>query len=108
MIVAVSTRCIPELGDTDDTTMYRDTDFQRYWYRHDDDTFWYSVTTNIGVLMTIFSASRPAENHFYLLREYFSFAFVSKIVKVLSHCTALCSVHQPTIPFHDVYYQLSS
>ena len=49
------------LGDTDDTTMYRDTEFQQYWYRPDDDTFWYRDTTNIAVLMTIFCLSRPAE-----------------------------------------------
>ena len=42
------------LGDTDDTTIYRDTKFPRYRYRQDDDTFWYRDTTNIAVLMTIF------------------------------------------------------
>ena len=55
------------LGDTDDTTMYRDTEFPRYWYRHDDDTFWYRDTMNIAVLMTIFSLSRSADKLWYLL-----------------------------------------
>ena len=59
------------LGDTDDTTMYRDTAFPRYWYRNDDDTFWYRDTTNIAVLMAIFSLSRlpVADKLWYLLWE---------------------------------------
>jgi hypothetical protein len=60
------------LGDTDDTTMYRDTEFPRYWYRQDDDTFWYRDTMNIAV----FSLSRPADKLWYLLCEYFSLAFI--------------------------------
>ena len=68
--------CAVGLGDTDDTTMYRDTEFPRYWYRHDDDTFWYRDTMNIAVLMTIFSLSKSADKLWYLLCEYFSLAFI--------------------------------
>ena len=63
------------IRETGDNTMYRDTEFPRYRYRHYDDTFWYRDTTNIAVLSTIFSLSRPAEKLCCLLREYFSFAF---------------------------------
>ena len=32
------------MGDTDDTSIYRDTKISRYWYRVCLDTFWYRDT----------------------------------------------------------------
>ena len=90
------------LGDTDDTTMCRDTEFPRYWYRHDDDTFWYRDTTNIAVLLTIISLSRPAETFFCLLHEYF-YSFRSKNSLSLN-LIALLSAQCISLPFHSTMF----
>jgi len=42
------------LGDTDDTSIYRDTEISRYWYRAFLDTFWYRDTKSIAILFDTF------------------------------------------------------
>jgi len=42
------------LGDTDDTSIYRDTKISRYWYRACLDTFWYRDTKSIAILFDTF------------------------------------------------------
>ena len=41
------------MGDTDDTSIYRDTKISRYWYRICLDTFWYRDTKSIAILLSI-------------------------------------------------------
>jgi len=42
------------MGDTDDTSIYRDTKISRYWYRICLDTFWYRDTISIAILCRYF------------------------------------------------------
>jgi len=42
------------MGDTDDTSIYRDTKISRYWYRVCLDTFWYRDTKSIAILCRYF------------------------------------------------------
>ena len=42
------------LGDTDDTSIYRDTEISQYWYRACLDTFWYRDTKSIAILFDTF------------------------------------------------------
>jgi len=42
------------LGDTDDTSIHRDTKISRYWYRACLNTFWYRDTKSIAILFDTF------------------------------------------------------
>ena len=42
------------LGYTDDSSIYRDTEISRYWYRACLDTFWYRDTKSIAILFDTF------------------------------------------------------
>jgi len=48
------------MGDTDDTSIYRDTKISRYWYRVCLDTFWYRDT--IGIFAFIYNEYRTILN----------------------------------------------
>ena len=47
------TKNLVVLGDTFDTSIYRDTKISRYWYRVCFDTFWYRDTKSIAILFSI-------------------------------------------------------
>jgi len=65
------------MGDTDDTSIYRDTKISRYWYRVCFDTFWYRDTKS-----TIPKVSRYFRDTFVL--HYTSKFCISGLVQTIS------------------------
>jgi len=74
------------LGDTADTSIYRDTKISRYWYRACLDTFWYRDTKSIAIFFDTFSRYCRWQN---LLIRYFG-NFITLTVSVTHACMYQC------------------
>jgi len=70
------------LGDTDDTSIYRDTKISRYWYRACLDTFWYRDTKSIAIFFDTFCRYCTRQNP---LIRYFG-NFITLTVSVTHAC----------------------
>ena len=68
------------LGDTDDTSIYRDTKISRYWYRACLDTFWYRDTKSIAILFDTFYRYCQTCTWQNLLVRYFGNFLHSRLV----------------------------
>jgi len=67
------------MGDTDDTSIYRDTKISLYWYRVCLDTFWYRDTKSMSILLSILHVAKP------LLRYFRNFVILLSTFQVLAY-----------------------